>query len=420
MSKNLNFSLIFLVFVFVLLSCSDENQESNSFNNSDPITIAGVFHMSGPFAFIGELGKHHLQYAVDQINKSGGVLNDRKIELKIFDDKGSPQESLVQLKLITDQNIKFIFNSGGSHVGNALTDSIKKYNQRNIGDEVIFLNTSAVASELTNEKCHFWHFRFDASVDIKVHSIVEAIRDNNEVKKIYLLNQDYSYGHTVSSQAKELLLKSRPDISIVGDEFHPLGKVKDFSPYIAKIRESGADTLLTGNWNNDLSLLIKSVRELGLNVKVYTAYANLFGTPEAMRSSGEDRVFVTSSFHPNIENYPLKEYQDNFEKFYDIDYVYIPFKYGIEMLVKAINETGSLNSLEIAKKLENMRYDGGVGEVWMRPDDHQLIQPQYISVFSKLNSIVKYPAFDTGLGWRPIMTLNTSQNAVPHRCEMKK
>ena len=199
-----------------------------------------------------------------------------------------------------------------------------------------------------------------------------------------------------------------------------MGKVKDFSPYIAKIRESGADTLLTGNWNNDLSLLIKSVRELGLNVKVYTAYANLFGTPEAMRSSGEDRVFVTSSFHPNIENYPLKEYQENFEKFYDIDYVYIPFKYGIEMLVKAINETGSLNSLEIAKKLENMRYDGGVGEVWMRPDDHQLIQPQYISVFSKLNSIVKYPAFDTGLGWRPVKTLNTSQNAVPHRCEMKK
>ena len=413
MSKYFNFLFIF----FVFLSCSDINQESN---NSGPITIAGVFHMSGPFAFIGELGKLHLQYAVDQINQNGGVLNNRKIELKIFDDKGSPQESLVQLKLINDQNIKFIFNSGGSHVGNALTDSIKKYNERNIGNEVIFLNTSAVASELTNEKCQFWHFRFDASVDIKVHSIVEAIRDNDGVKKIYLLNQDYSYGHTVSSQAKELLSKVRPDISIVGDEFHPLGKVKDFSPYIAKIRESGADTLLTGNWNNDLSLLVKSVRELGLNVKVYTAYANLFGTPEAMRSSGEDRVYVTSSFHPNIENYPLKEYQENFEKFHDVDYVYIPFKYGIEMLVKAINETGSLNALEIAKKLENMRYDGGVGEVWMRPDDHQLIQPQYISVFSKLNSIVKYPAFDTGLGWSPVKTINTAQNEVPHRCEMNK
>ena len=223
MSKYFNFLFIF----FVFLSCSDINQESN---NSGPITIAGVFHMSGPFAFIGELGKLHLQYAVDQINQNGGVLNNRKIVLKIFDDKGSPQESLVQLKLINDQNIKFIFNSGGSHVGNALTDSIKKYNERNIGNEVIFLNTSAVASELTNEKCQFWHFRFDASVDIKVHSIVEAIRDNDGVKKIYLLNQDYSYGHTVSSQAKELLSKVRPDISIVGDEFHPLGKVKDFSP----------------------------------------------------------------------------------------------------------------------------------------------------------------------------------------------
>ena len=37
-------------------------------------------------------------------------------------------------------------------------------------------------------------------------------------------------------------------MKVVGDELIPLGKVKDFSPYITKIKASGAQALLTGNW----------------------------------------------------------------------------------------------------------------------------------------------------------------------------
>ena len=51
------------------------------------------------------------------------------------------------------------------------------------------------------------------------------------------------------------------DIFVIHDEIDlPLGKVKDFAPYVSKIRASGADTVLTGNWGNDLVLLIKAIR----------------------------------------------------------------------------------------------------------------------------------------------------------------
>ncbi len=108
---------------------------------------------------------------------------------------------------------------------------------------------------------------------MKIDALTTAIAKEKDAKKVYLINQDYAYGQSVSRVAREMIGKKRPDIQIVGDELHPTGKVKDFSPYIAKIKASGADTVLSGNWGNDLALLIKAAEEAGSKVTFYTNYA---------------------------------------------------------------------------------------------------------------------------------------------------
>ena len=80
-------------------------------------------------------------------------------------------------------------------------------------------------------KMYFWHFRLDADVDMKMQALTNSIKNMADVKNIYLLNQDYSFGHVVQSAAIEMISAKRPDIEIVGDELHPVGKIKDFSPY---------------------------------------------------------------------------------------------------------------------------------------------------------------------------------------------
>ncbi len=57
---------------------------------------------------------------------------------------------------------------------------------------------------------------------------------------------------------------------MVGGDLHPLGNVKHFAPYVAKIKAANADTVITGNWGNDLSLLIRASHESGLGVDYYT------------------------------------------------------------------------------------------------------------------------------------------------------
>ena len=69
-------------------------------------------------------------------------------------------------------------------------------------------------------------------------------------------------------------------------------KVTDFSPYIAKIKASGADTVITGNWGADFSLLLKAAADAGLQVNWYTYYAGAVGGPTAVRQTGlADHVF---------------------------------------------------------------------------------------------------------------------------------
>jgi len=388
---------------------------------TETIRIAVIDPFSGPAALHGEMGSRHTQMAVDDVNARGGVLGGARLELVLFDNKSSPQESLVVLKQAIDQNIRLITQGVGSHVAHALSDAVVKYNQRNPGHEILYLNNGATDTPLTEEKCNFWHFRFDANLDMKIDALTGVLSGQKAAKKLYMINQDYAYGHSFRRVARDMLGKRRPDIEIVGDELIPLGKVKDFAPYVAKIKSSGADTVLTGNWGSDLALLIKSAEESGLKATFYTNYGFLVGTPRAFGAAGANRVKTVAGWNANIAGHPLERYFLDYKKRYKEDWGFMAYKYFVEMLALAIDKAGSADPVRIATALEDMRYDGGVGEVWMRADDHQIIMPLFVSTFVKAGTAdVKHDADDTGYGWRSDVRIEAKDNILPTSCRMER
>ena len=134
------------------------------------VKIAYIDPLSGPFANVGEQGLAEFRFAVDRINKSG-VLGKMKLEIVPFDNKVSPQESLNQLKRVIDQDIRYITQGNSSAVAGALLEAVNRHNERNPGKEIVYLNYAAVDPAYTNEKCSFWHFRFDANSDMKMESL---------------------------------------------------------------------------------------------------------------------------------------------------------------------------------------------------------------------------------------------------------
>ena len=392
-----------------------------SVNAAETIKIAHMDPLSGPFALVGESDGRLLQAAVDDVNGRGGVLGGVKLEVVHFDDKSSPQETMVLLRQIIDSGIHFIALGSGSHIAHALVDALNKHNGRNPEQAVLLLNIGAQDPLLTNDKCSFWHFRWEANTDIRVHALTEYIAAQKSVPKVYLINQDYAYGQAISRAAREMLTARRPDISIVGDDLHPLGKVKDFAPYVSKIRASGADLVITGNWGPDLSLLIKASKEAGLTVVYYTMNAHNPGVPATIGMAGADHIRQIFTWHANIAENRIEKIANDYKKRYGEDFwLHLP-RIMVEMLAKAIDVAQSADAVKVARALHGMKYTADTGEVIMRAEDHQLIQPQYIATFTKAGGKdVKYDAEGTGYGWKTDLRLEATEASLPTTCKMER
>jgi branched-chain amino acid transport system substrate-binding protein len=390
------------------------------------IRVAYIDPLSGPFAQTGEQGLAEFRFAVDQINRRGGVLGGQKLEVVPFDNKVSPQESLNQLKRVIDQGIRFITQGNSSAVAGALIEAVNRHNERNPGKEILYLNYAAVDPAYTNEKCSFWHFRFDAHSDMKMESLTTYMAGQKNIKKVYLINQDYSFGHAVRKAAREMLARKRPDIQIVGDDLHPLGKVTDFAPYVAKMKAAGTDSVITGNWGQDMSLLIKAGRDAGLNVDWYTYYAGGLGTPSAMGEAAAGKVKIIAEYHSNVANNKAAKWDAEYRKQApkgNPDFYFLRGKIMWEMFARAINQAKSADPKAVA--LEGMRHEGDLGEVEMRKSDHQLIQPLYVFTLQKsaARGGPKEARLDMeGSGLAPVTDarLEAYTSAQPTSCQMKR
>src|SRR5215831_1627712 len=360
--------------------------------------IAFIDPLSGGAASTGEAGLKTYQFIADQLNAKGGVLGKR-IEIVSYDNKLNPQESLVQVQKAIDAGIRIITQGNGSGVAAAITDFVAKYNDRNPGKEVLYLNYAAVDPVLTN-----------------------YMKPRTNIRKVYLINQDYSFGQAVRTAARKMLAAKRPDIQIVGDELHPLQKITDFAPYVAKIKASGADSIITGNWAQDMALLLKAAADAGLQVDWYTYYTEGIGSPTAIKQTGlNHRVFQVGEGAANIPNVPSQEFEKALRAKYDIAVLYPRAVNEMRMLAAAIADAKSAEPGKIAAKLEGMKTDVFVGgDGFMRADDHQFFQPMYNKSFGDLAANEPFDEEKTGWGWHVVAKVDTPDTILPTVCKMRR
>ncbi|MES2899386.1 MAG: branched-chain amino acid ABC transporter substrate-binding protein [Pseudomonadota bacterium] len=387
---------------------------------AENVKIAFIDPLSGPFAPVGQNQLKSFQFIAEQANK-GKWAGDHTIEVVGFDNKGSPQESLTQLKAVIDQGYRYITQGNGSGVGLALLDAINKHNERNPGKEVIYLNYAAIDPDMTNSKCSFWHFRFDANSDMKMEALTTYMAPNKDIKSVYLINQNYAFGQAVSRSAKDYLKKKRPDIKIAGDDLHPIAQVKDFSPYVAKIKASGADTVITGNWGADLALLIRAAKDADLKANFYTYYAVTTGVPTAMGAAGEDRVKIVGNWMVNADANSGKEIVEGFKKKFNDDFYTAQTHSSIGMLAQAMKQIKSTDPVKVAFALEGAKFQGLNGGVMMNKVDHQLQQALYIGTWAKKDGKgVRYDQENTGYGWKADKKIEAFYAGQPTSCQMKR
>lgn len=392
-----------------------------------PIRLALIESMSGPFANTGEAVFRNLLWAVERVNARGGVKlpgGNRFLQLDRYDSKGQNEEALSALRAAMDDGARIVLQGNSSATAAALIDAIDKNNERDPARRVLFLNYSAVDPVLTNERCSFWHFRFDAHADMRVTALMQVLQDDKSLKRVYLIGQDYSFGQSVLRESRRQLGAARPDVQIVGDELHPMGRVKDFAPYANKIMASGAQGVITGNWGNDLTLLVKAAREAGFTGSFYTFYGNALGAPAAIGDAGIGRVVAVADWLPNVQTPQseafYRDFRTRFPKASD-DYVHMRMQLLIEALAEAIERAGSVDTVAVARALEKADVTLAGQRGHMRAEDHQFQQQLVVGVMDRQGAPgVKFDVEGSGYGFRVIKTIPASRAEMPSSCKMQR
>ncbi len=396
-------------------------------SSTSPIKLALIEGLSGGNANGGEAVFRNLVWAVERVNQRGGVKlvsGARPMSLTRHDSKGQIEEALSALRAAIDEGAQIILQGNSSAVAAALIEAVNKHNEREPGRRVLFLNYSAVDPILTNEKRSFWHFRFDAHADMRMAALMSVLKDDTAIKSVYLIGQDYSFGQTVLREARRQLGNLRPDVRIVGDELHPLQRVKDFAPYAAKIKASGADAVFTGNFSNDLTLLVKAAKEAGFDGKFYTFYGNALGVPAAIGDAGIGRVIAVADWLPNVQTAESEAFYKMFRVRYPSaadDYVHMRLHLMVEALAQAIGRAGDLNTVAIVQDLERASVTFSSQTGAMRASDHQFQQPLVVGLMDRIGTPgIKFDVEGSGYGFRVIKTLSAARAEQPTTCNMQR
>lgn len=395
-----------------------------------PVKVALIESLSGAFSNTGEAVYRNVYWAMERVNARGGAQlpassgGPRSLVLERYDSKGQNEEALSALRAAIDDGAQVILQGNSSATAAVLIEAINKHNEREPNKRVLFLNYSAVDPILTNEKCSFWHFRFDAHADMRMAALMDVMREDKNLKSVYLIGQDYSFGQAVLREARKQLTAQRPDVAVVGEELHPIGRVKDFAPYAVKIKTSGAQAVVTGNWGNDLTLLVKAAREVGYEGSFYTFYGNALGAPAAMGDAGIGKVVAVADWLPNVPGAQSEAFYQSFRARFpkpQDDYVHMRMQLMVEALAQSIERAGSTDTLAIARQMENanVQLSGQGGN--MRAADHQFQQALVVGVMDKKGAPgVKFDVEGSGYGFRVVRQIPAAKAQQPHSCQMQR
>ena len=399
-----------------------------------PIKLALIEGLSGANANGGEAVYRNILWAVERVNARGGVKLSSAaaapMVLERYDSKGQTEEALSSLRAAIDSGARFILQGNSSATASALVDAINKHNEREPAKRVVFLNYSAVDPALTNDKCSFWHFRFDAHSDMRMAALMDVMREDRTVKSVYLIGQDYSFGQAVLREARRQLAVQRPDITVVGEELHPMLRIKDFLPYAQKIKSSGAQAVITGNFSADLTLLVKAAKDAGFEGKFYTFYGNALGAPAALGEAGVGKVLAVADWLPNVQGAASEAFYKSFRTRFpraDDDYVHMRMQLMVEALAQSVeaaaraNPTaaGTPDPMAVALELERARVTLGGQSGAMRAADHQFQQALVVGQMERQGAPgVRFDVEGSGFGFKVIKTLSAAQSEQASTCKM--
>jgi branched-chain amino acid transport system substrate-binding protein len=346
-----------------------------------PIKIGMPLALTGPAGEIGLQMRHGAEFWAKEVNAAGGLLG-RQIELIVQDSTGDPATCVRKAQDVVERDgCKLLFGMVLSSEALAVVPKLAEWN-------AIFMSSDNGDGRLTGSSYVPNFFRANISGPMETRVISLWLRQG-AMKKFFALGMDYAWGHNSIGVFKDEVTKAGK--TFLGDVYSPIG-TKDFSTYITKIRQSGADGCFLVLQGDDNAAFLSQAHEYRLSDKVQliTSIVDL----NSIHAVGDAAIGLAGStrYVATIDNPANKAFVAAWQKQYNaLPDVFEGEQYqACKMLQAGIEEAKSIDADKLRPALEVAKIDSIKGPVAMRACDHQAVQGGYIVKVAKKEG-AKYP-----------------------------
>lgn len=333
---------------------------------SDAITVGFVLPYSGTYSLLGESITNGFKLHVDQ---NDGKIGGQDVEYVRKDTGADPNTGVsITKEFIQKERADFLVGPVSSAVAAAMLPEVKR--QAN----TIWLNANAGNHELVADGCMKYHFRtafnsWQTSAPLARH-VKEHIADN-----VYLSYADYTFGQ----QAKTFFGEAFEEAggTVVGEVGAPLG-TSDYSSFLQRIDNSGADAVFSFFAGGDAVTYVKQFAEFGLNEKMTQTGSGFLLSADTLPAQGNAALGMYSLLHytPTNEAARNQKFVKSYTEAYDTSpNVYACQGYDAAQAAgKAVSEVGDTNADDLVDALKGAELDSPRGAFKFNPATHDPIQ----------------------------------------------
>ncbi len=317
--------------------------------------------------------KKGMDLALKQINDAGGI-KGKKLVIISKDDGGKPGDALTAAnELVSSDGVVMLAGGFLSNVGLALADFAKQ-------KKVVYLAAEPLTDAIVWSKGNDYTFRLRTSNYMQAAMLAEEAA-KLPAKKWATIAPNYEFGQSFVAVFKELLLKRRPDVQFVAEQWPPLGKI-DAGPVLQAIDAAKPDAILNATFAGDLVKLVREGNTRGV-FKDRAVVSYLTGEPEyldPLKTETPEGWIVSGYPWYGINTPEHKAFLDAYQQL-NKDYPRLGsiVGYSTVMSIAAVLKATDDHSPDgIVKAMKGLKVDTPFGAIVYRAADHQSTLGAYI------------------------------------------
>ena len=337
-----------------------------AYASSEPVKIGDLDSYAAVPAFTIPY-RNGWQLAQDEINKAGGVLGGRKLEVISKDDQGRPETAAQAAdQLFGPENVVAV-------MGTLLTQTAQAVAEVAANRGKPFLAAQAISDSLTGSRGNKMTFRLRPSAAMQTAMLAEQAA-KLPAKRWVILAPEYEQGQSLAADFKERLKALKPEVTFVAELTPPLGRLEEDS-IIEAIDKTRPDALFNATFGGDLIRLVRQGKAKGLFPKLMVV-SPLTGEPDYLEVMAEDAPegwLVTGYPWYDIKTPEHRKFVEAYGAAYGEDprLASLLGYDAMKALAAALEKAGSTDPAKLSAALETVTVATPTGPISFRPADHQ-------------------------------------------------